>query len=229
MGHYRRLVIAALALAASGVVFASTIPIRRHVATVIAYSSKDPEVFRTSCSGECRRLDVETFVCNRNVPTADVLVLTGHSAPPLTYLGGGATRLAAVAACVRARAVVIDSCLGMSHPLVTEIASRDRAAWIVGSTQKLPPEGLRYGTAFFVSLPIEERLRAIETRSGARLERWLVNPVEVEDALDRAASWGRAELVEHLARKIPVPLVRLPLHGDSADILIPIEQRRFAR
>ena len=177
-------------------------------------------------SSTCTVVALEDFACPRDA-AAEVLIVTGHSMPPV-YLHHGPEALARVADCYRPELVVLDTCYGFSLPLLDALADALPGALVVGTTYKLPPEGLRYDAGFFLPSPPAERAERVQTRSGKPLTRWRLDAQAVRQARDTLDGWGVAELEAHLVRKLP-NLVGVGLPGADATALMPVAPERFRK
>jgi hypothetical protein len=194
---------------------------------LVIRSEADPPDFPTPCPHDrCQEIMLETFSCPLFARSAEAIIFSGHSAPPV-YLNHSPDSLARVVACYRPELVVLDTCYGFSSPLLGAISRVRPTALVLGATYKLPPEGLAYGDAFFDSGPAAVRAEAIRTRSGAPLERWHADDGALRAALDDVARWDAKKLAAHLQRKLP-NLVRVPLPGSNATVLVPVPGWRFA-
>ncbi|MFP2933631.1 hypothetical protein ACLESO_52535 [Pyxidicoccus sp. 3LG] len=184
------------------------------------------EIQRSPCSeGRCPHLTLEDFSCPFGA-RADVLVISGHSLPP-EYLNASPEELARVARCYRPELIVLDTCYGFSTPLLTALAEEVPSAWVLGSTYKLPPEGLLYDEGFFQDGSPEQRARFVRTRSGRALELWRLDEDALDAALEEVERWEPAVLEARLARKHP-NLVKVPLPG-TATALVPVPPERFRK
>ncbi|MFP2932041.1 hypothetical protein ACLESO_44130 [Pyxidicoccus sp. 3LG] len=189
----------------------------------------DSPILHTYCpEGLCAYLDLEDFECPDELPPpAEVLIVGGHSVPP-EYLAAPPEAIARVVRCLRPRLLVLDTCYGFSSPLLDAVASARPPMLVIGATYKLPPAGLVYDDAFYTALPPEERARHLRTRSGRALEYWWTDPEALRMALDDVAGWDVPRLTANLQRKHP-NLVRVPLRGGEATLLVPVPPERFRR
>ena len=193
--------------------------------TVWLYSGSQPHVVRGECERSCLKVDIETFSCPPAAPAIPNLVVSGHSQPP-EYLGGSASRIAAVADCFQPDLLVLDTCYGLSHDLLAAIAAVEPGVRVVGTTYKLPPAGLLYGEAFSdAGLSPEMRAAAVRTRSGKPLSMVQITPEEVSAAFDDAMSLPSTVLSERVVRLHP-NLVKATLLSGST-ILVRVEPEHF--
>ncbi|WP_147449999.1 hypothetical protein [Corallococcus carmarthensis] len=191
------------------------------------YSRADvAELQQSPCSdGRCPHVDLEDFSCPSGV-RAEVLVLSGHSLPP-SYLNASPEDLARVVRCYRPDLIVLDTCYGFSTPLLTALAEEAPGAWVLGSTYKLPLDGLLYDEGFFQAGSPEQRARFVRTRSGKALELWRLDAKAMDTALEEVSRWEPAVLEARLARKHP-NLVKVTLPGE-ATALVPVPPERFRK
>jgi hypothetical protein len=187
----------------------------------------DPPTLHTRCpEGRCAYLDLEDFECPEEPPPpAEVLIVGGHSVPP-EYLRAPSEAVVRVVHCLRPRLLVLDTCYGFSSPLLDALAPSQPPMLVIGATYKLPPQGLVYDDAFYTALSPEERARHLRTRSGAALESWWTDAEALRAALDDVAGWDVPRLTANLQRKHP-NLVRVPLRGGEATLLVPVPPARF--
>ncbi|NVJ25699.1 hypothetical protein HUW62_31210 [Myxococcus sp. AM011] len=194
---------------------------------VAVYSRADvAELQQSPCSDDrCPHVALEDFSCPSGV-RAEVLVLSGHSLPP-SYLNASPEDLARVARCYRPDLIVLDTCYGFSTPLLTALAEEAPGAWVLGSTYKLPLDGLLYDEGFFQAGSPEQRARFVRTRSGKALELWRLDAKAMDTALEEVSRWEPAVLEARLARKHP-NLVKVELPGE-ATALVPVPPERFRK
>ncbi|MEY3211027.1 MAG: hypothetical protein RIT28_1508 [Pseudomonadota bacterium] len=179
------------------------------------------------CDGEgCAERALGGFVCDDQTPTAETVVVSGHSLPPM-YLGGDAETLAAAIACVNPALVVLDTCYGFSTPLLQALASAGVRARVVGARRQVPGEGLRYGPAFFEAKDAEARAAAV--RWGVeRTESWVINAEELAVARQEVEAMSPEALTERLQRVHP-NLVNVPLGDSGTTALVLVSPERFRR
>ena len=193
---------------------------------VVLFSSLDPpEVRRLSCpAGRCIFRDLEGFHCSRVEPRAPVVIVSGHSLPPL-YLNHPPAELTAAIRCFAPELVVLDTCYGFSAPLLDDLTADGREILIVGATYRLPPEGLLYGPELFAPGSAAGRVAAVRTRSGARLERWRSDPIALDRARAELNRWGPERLTARLRRVHPnLVLVEI---APSVEALFEVPPERF--
>lgn len=205
---------------------AATTPRRDSI--VVIYSSQDPAVVRTfECPADrCERVDLSDLRCTGDEAPAPVVVVTGHSGPPDAYLHATPETLASAIACYRPELVVLDTCYGVSSPLLVALAARGMAPFVVGPTYRLPAAGLLYEAPFFTDLPASARARFVRSRSGEPLSRFRLDAGRLRAALDDVAGWSVARLTAHLQCVLP-NLVKVPIPGTGHILLVPIEPERF--
>jgi hypothetical protein len=193
---------------------------------IVLFSSLDPpEVRRLSCpAGRCLFRDLEGFRCDLVEPRIPVVIVSGHSLPPL-YLSHSPAELAAAIRCFAPELVVLDTCYGFSLPLLDELAATGPELLIVGATYRLPPEGLLYQTDLFAPGSAARHAAAIQTRSGARLERWRSSPIELDRAHAELDRWGPERLTASLRRVHP-NLVLVPI-TPAVEALFEVPPARF--
>jgi hypothetical protein len=198
---------------------------RQALTTLVLSDGELPSPF--VCDGEgCAERALGGFVCDDQTPTAETVVVSGHSLPPM-YLGGDAETLAAAIVCVNPALVVLDTCYGFSTPLLQALASAGVRARVVGARRQVPGEGLRYGPAFFEAKDAETRADAV--RWGVeRTESWLVNAEELAVASREVEAMSPAALTQHLQRVHP-NLVNVRLGDSGATALALVSPERFRR
>ncbi|MBN9686395.1 MULTISPECIES: hypothetical protein [unclassified Corallococcus] len=196
---------------------------------VVLYSVRDDDALtRPACAEQkgCQAMTLESFACTPEVESAQTVIVTGHSLPPL-YLHQSPEALARVLRCLQPQLVVLDTCYGFSAPLLDAMLQQGLAPLILGATYRLPPEGLRYDGRFFArGLSAHERAALVDTRSGAHLSRWQADAGQLSSSLTEARSWSREELTRHLQRVRP-NLVRVPLVGTEERVLELVAPERF--
>ncbi len=196
----------------------------------------DPAMLAPPCPpGRCRQLTLDDDVCAAALGDVHTLVFTGHSRPPL-FLGHPPEDLAALADCLQPEVVVLDTCYGFAAPLLDALAARGLTPLVVGTTDKLSVEGLRYDPAFFdpAPLPAQQRAQHVHPRYGERLLVWAPEPAALAAARDRVAGWGPDMLEANLQRVHP-NLVKVPLAeaqppgAPELIMLVPVAPDRFVR
>jgi len=192
--------------------------------TVVLYSVEDPPAVHTACAAEtCTAIAVEELQCTRDRVVSTV-ILGGHSLPP-TYLNHTAEEIAAAVACLEPELLILDTCYGFSLPLLEALAGRNLQPILVGTTTKLPPNGLRYGALFSSTRDSWEAATMVEARSGVPVQRWRLDPQELAYVRRTVDQWDRDQLMDHLVHRLP-NLVRVDL-PTSNEVLIVVPPERF--
>ena len=185
--------------------------------------SKKARRYRTRCpEGRCSYHAIESFQCAG--ARAKTVIVAGHAAPPV-YLSTTSDVIANAVRCFEPELVVVDTCYGASSPLLNALSGL--GAIFVGAPTLLPPAGFAYASGFFGSTSAMARARAVHSSPGAPMLRWRMNAGELTAQLARVAAMDRTELNRRLARRVP-PQIRVEL-GQSGDMLVPVEWRRFRR
>jgi len=186
----------------------------------------EPEVMNSTCPPEaCTQVSLQGFVCHRFSERPDTVVVSGHSSPP-SYLGEPPEALADALACLRPELVVLDTCYGLSAPLLDELVRHGFTPMLAGVARKLPPEGLDYSPGFFGDVPVEQRIRLVRPRTGPPLRVFRLDPAALRMARATVDGWSVEKLLTHLERKLP-NLVRVELPGTTAEILFLASPTRF--
>lgn len=140
----------------------------------VIQSARARQLTVTCPPGRCR----EVLVDARCDATSDVVVVAGHSMPPL-YLDGSPDALAAAVACRRPKLVVLDTCWGASLPLLEALAAKGVHARVIGASFYLPERGLSYGEAFWSTKDPDARAAAITSPHAT----WPLTNILLEERL----------------------------------------------
>lgn len=200
--------------------------VKAHVLQIV--SAKDPPTMYSACpEPNCLRIPIDEFDCSKVDSPVDAVVLSGHSVPPV-YLHESPARLASAIACLKPGLLVLDTCYGMSSPLLEQIADTGARPLVVGATRKLPPNGLVYDDGFFQSNPPEQRATHVHSRSKVPLVRLYLRSDTVATARAEVSTWSREQLTRSLRRTHP-NLVRVPLPNSKpdAEMLLLVQPERF--
>ncbi len=220
-----------VALAIVQTLVGCTQPIRVETGqTVVLYSARDPVVFRARCpDSKCVYFevsDVAKLDCREPRTHTKAVIISGEGSPP-DYLNVPAEDVARALRCFDGvELVVIDTCYGMSLPILEALSQAGVRALVVGATYKLPPEGFEYEAAFFEPGPASERARYVRSRSGRPVEHWSLANGGLSMVRRHVDAMNKFELLERLTRKNPnFVLVALP--GAKSNVLVEVPPQRF--
>jgi len=180
---------------------------------------------RVRCpAGSCEHVALAEVECMSGGPRYEVVIVDGHSAPPV-YLDTSASDLAARLACLAPSLIVLDTCYGFSAPLLAEIAEQMPGVLVVGSTDNLWMDGLDYGPGFFAATTPDERARHVASRLGESVQTWRPDPRQLAATRVTVDTWPSERLREHLVHTLP-NLVRAASPGAPA-VLFVVAPERF--
>ncbi len=157
----------------------------------------------------------------------DTVVLSGHSLPPV-YLEQRPERVAELIRCAGADLVVLDTCMGLSSPLLEALIGAGFDGVIVGSLDQVPGEGLVYAADFRRATTALGRARAVALRSVAPLTVWEADPAALARARAVVDGWDAETLTDTLHWVRP-NLVRVPLDDTGTTALFLVPPERFRR
>lgn len=194
---------------------------------VVVYAEATVDFTPMCPDGRCEWFAVDHDTPCAALPTADIVVVSGHGEAHGggAYLGLTPRALARVVRCFMPRAVVLDVCHGYSEVLLRALAEGVEGAWVVGSVKALPPRGLTYGARFFERGGVEGRLGAVQAPPGVTLQRWRPTVEALDTALASAEGWGGGALDARLESVLP-NLARVPV-GGGREVLIEVPPSRF--
>lgn len=202
------------------------LPSCRHPEIAVLYSELDTSEPRVRCPpGLCARFMVNEFDCEQISSRFDVVVLDGHSEPPV-YLNSSPSDLARKIACMAPSLIVLDTCHGFSSPLLRAVAEHAPGALVVGSTDKIWMDGLEYDDAFFESATPEVRARHVIGRLGESVYQWHPNVAELDAMQSVLDGWSRDQLQARLVNTLP-NLVRVPSQDSSREVVFVVPPERF--
>ncbi len=199
---------------------------------VILYTTEDSEAVQTACpqGTACVRHRVDRPGCRPFGLHArpHTVILAGHSLPPHEYLGQRAEVVAEAVACLDPDNLVLDTCYGASTPLLEALVAQGATPLVIGSTRKLPPDGLRYDERLFSAEAPRDPGSLVQARSGEPLEVFELQAAALRQVSAEVQSWSVERLEARLRRKLP-NLVLAELPGGDATVLVPVPPARFRR
>ena len=150
------------------------------------------------------------------------LVVAGHgfTAPE------PAEAVANAVACLRPTAVILGTCYSASTELLQRIAVARPGTPIVATTYKLPYAGFNIPDDV-ETLPPLERLKAVSSRSGRPVERFVLTTELVSEAEQATASASTDDLRARVIRRLPTLVATTVSNG--ATLLVRVPEERVPR